>query len=77
MSQCASSSFFVVHPLSTILLLVPLYALFELDTRSSENIQRTPNGQVHLAMTKPFYKLKILDRSATAGIRDRNIAPLG
>lgn len=56
--------------------LVPLNTLFEGDSRTTEDIQSTANGQVHLAIAADMYLLKILQAARAPGVCDGNGAPL-
>ena len=59
------------------LLAVPLDAVDELDARTTEDVQRTSNCQVHLAVAELLDQLEILNRTAAARVCDGNSAPLG
>ena len=57
-------------------LLIPLATLFECHAFTTEDVKCAANRQVKFATTQPFHKLKILNVSSTASIRDRNGADI-
>lgn len=59
-----------VYDASPTLCPVPLHTVSELDTAASEAIQRTPNGQVDLAVTQFHDAVQILQGPASTRIRD-------
>jgi hypothetical protein len=59
-----------------LLFFVPLHTILELDARPPEDVQRAPNGEVHLSITQLLDQLQILKRASSSRIRDGNTAPL-
>lgn len=57
------------------LFLVPLNAVVELDARAPKAVQRAAYRQVDLPSTEPLDEIKILQVSASAGVRHRDGAP--
>lgn len=56
-----SRSFAFYFRLASFLMgLVPLDALIKRHSRATEDVQRTPNGQVHLAFATNMYFLQVL-----------------
>ena len=61
----------------TLMRLVPFYTLIKRYPRSTKDIQRTSNRQIHLPLTANVNLLQILKIPSTSGIGDRDRAPLG
>lgn len=57
--------------------LVPLDTLVKRDTRTTKDVQRTPNGQVKLALAASVHFLQVLQMTSTASVGHGYGAPLG
>lgn len=51
--------------------------MIEFCSVSSKDIQRTPDGQVHLPIATLLYEIKVLDSSSTAGVSHWDRTPFG
>lgn len=56
---------------------IPCNAVLELHARAAEAVEGTADGQVDLSSAQPGHEVEIVQRPATARVRDWNRAPIG